>query len=383
MSTIKTLYHHPQRKLLVLGFIFVLLVLMSFSLRFWSYFKLKQQTQEELLPIVFLIKAQLAPSDSEMIIPGNVQAWHEASIYARINGYIKHWYVDIGSHVEKGQLLAKIETPELDAQLRQAEANLRVSMAQNKLAQTTATRWKKLLKTDSVSQQSTDEKVDTAEALSANVQANRAQRDHLSEMVGFERIIAPFKGIISDRRTDIGALINIGSSPNESHALFRIVQIDPLRIYVQIPEAYVSRLKNHMDVQLQFIEHPGLRFPAKLLETAHAIDPATRTLLSQFIVNNPKGILLPGSYTQVHFIMPNFANTVRIPVNALIFRKEGLQIATVNKAQRVCLKNIVVYHDFGTEVEVASGIAPGEKLIINPSDAIYSGQAVRPQPFTS
>ena len=312
------------------------------------------------------------------MLPGTMLAWHEAPIYARTNGYVKEWYVDIGSRVNQNDLLAQIETPELDAQLRQAEADLNVAIAQNKLAQTTAKRWVHLLKTDSVSKQATDEKVDTAKALAATVVSMRANRDRLRELVSFEKVVAPFTGIISDRRTDIGALINSGSMPNEQKPLFRMVQLDPLRLYVKIPEAYSSRIKSKMTVSVEFGEHPGKTFPAQLLETAHAIDPKTRTLLAQFVVQNKKGELLPGSYTEVMFAMPSYPEAVRLPVNTLIFRKEGLQVATLDKHNCVVLKNITIHRDFGNDVEIVSGIHPGESIIINPSDSIYHGQLVKP-----
>ena len=326
--------------------------------------------------MVRVVKAISAPRTYDIVLPGTVLAWHEAPIYARTNGYVKTWYVDIGYAVNAGDILAEIETPELDASLRQAEADLNVTIANNKLAQTTAIRWKKLLKTDSVSIQETEEKVDEAEALAASVIAARANRDRLRELVGFEKVIAPFKGMISDRTTDIGKLVNQGSKPAEAKPLFRMVQTDPLRLYVKIPQTYVTRIQPNMLVRMEFAEHPGQLFFAKLLKTAQAIDTKTRTLLAEFKVNNHQGVLLPGGYTQVHFAMPSIATAVRLPVNTLIFRKRGLQIATLDSNSRVLLKKITVSCDFGNYVEVDSGIGAGEKIIINPSDSIYNGQQV-------
>lgn len=347
------------------------------GMRLWDAQLLKKETKANLLPKVSLVTANPAPTEESIVLPGTVLAWHEVPIYARTNGYIKRWYVDIGSKVKRGDLLALIETPELDAQLRQAEADLKVAIAENKLAQSTALRWLFLRKTDSVSQQATDEKVDTAAALSATVVSRRAARDHLQELVDFERVIAPFDGVISDRATDIGALINIGSSPSQQKPLFRMVQTNPLRLYIKIPQAYSSRIQPKMLVNLQFAEQPGKVFPARLLETAQAIDPVTRTLLAQFVVENKAGFLLPGAYTQVTFTIPSFPQAVTLPVNTLIFRREGLQVACLDKNNRVVLRKIVIHKDFGNEVEIVTGVVPGEKIVINPSDAIHEGQLVQ------
>ena len=376
----QTLKQHPNRRWIMVLVLLVVVVAVLMLMRSVNALLLRRETNENAVPLVRLIKAKHAPLKENIVLPGNVNAWHEAPIYARTNGYIKNWYVDIGSHVTKNQLLAKIETPELDAALRQAEADLQKATAQNKLAQTTATRWLYLRKTDSVSQQATDEKVDTALALAAKERSLRANRDRLKELVEFERVVAPFTGIISDRRTDIGALINSGSTPNEKKPLFRIVQINPLRVYVKIPQAYAALITPNMTVQLRFNELPGQFFPAKLLETSHAIDPLTRTLLAQFVVENKKGILLPGSYTQVLFTLPPSSTRIQLPVNTLIFRKEGLQVATLDKNHHVQLKNITIDTDFGNYVEIASGITLNEPIIINPSDAIYEGQNVRVAP---
>lgn len=357
----------------------VLLILLSQTLtRVWRYVSLKRETNTSALTLVNTIKAaQTIEMQENIVLPGNLAAWHEAPIYARTNGYIKEWYVDIGSSVHKGDLLALIETPELDAQLAQAEANLKIAEANNKLAQTTAIRWKNLLKTESVSQQETDEKVDMAIASTSSVIAARANRDRLLELVSFGKVRAPFEGIISARATDIGALINSGSNPSEARPLFRIVQIDPLRLYVKIPEIYSSRITPNMLVSLQFAEYPGQRFFTHLQKTAHSIDFTTRTLLAQFIIENKSGKLLPGSYTKVNFSIKPYQNAVRLPVNALIFRKEGLQVATLNKENRVILKNITVSRDLGTFVEIDSGIKIGEQIIINPPDSIYEGEKMR------
>lgn len=355
-----------------------LILLFQVIVRVWQSIALRRETNILALTVVQTVTAtQTSDMQDDIVLPGTLTAWHEAPIYARTNGYIKQWYVDIGSAVNKGDLLAVIETPELDAQLAQAEANLKIAEANNKLAQTTAERWKNLLKTESVSQQETDEKVDIALASTASVIAARANRDRLLELVNFEKVKAPFNGIISTRATDIGALINSGSNPSEAQPLFRIVQIDPLRLYVKIPEIYSSRITPNMEVYLNFTEYPGQRFLTHLKKTAHSIDPSTRTLLAQFVVENKSGKLLPGSYTEVHFSIKPYPGAVRLPVNTLIFRKEGLQVAILDKSHRVILKNITVSRDFGDYVEIDSGIKLGEEVITNPPDSIYEGEQMR------
>lgn len=366
---------HP--KLIVFLAVLLATLLGLTVIRVWSAIGLRHKTNERAIPIVDFIKVSCGPAQEEIILPGNVRAWHEAPIYARTNGYIKNWYVDIGDHVNQGDLLAEIETPELDQQLHQAEANLQVVVANYDLAQVTALRWIGLLKTDSVSKQETDEKVDAEKALKASVVAARANRDRLTELVHFEQVVAPFSGTISLRTIDIGSLINEGSNPAAAKPLFRIVQKNPLRVYVRIPENDTSIITAKMRVNLQFAEHPGQSFPAKLLKTAEAIDPKTRTLLAQFITHNKQGLLLPGSYTEVHFNRPLSLKTIRLPVNTLLFRTEGLRVAILNQDNRITLRPITISRDFGKEVEVKSGLAPGERVVINPPDSLYDGEQVR------
>ena len=357
----------------VLFIVFILVIM-----RIWDALLLRNYTNKQTIRTVSVITAARGPSQEKVVLPGNVQAWHEAPIYARTNGYVKNWFVDIGDKVSAGQLLATIETPELDAQLRQAEADLNVVTANNKLAQSTATRWIALLKTDSVSKPETDEQVDGARALAASVIAARANRDRLRDLVGFESVTAPFSGTISARATDIGALINAGSNP-DAKPLFRIVQSNPLRIYVKIPQNYVSRIKPKMTVSLRFAEQPGQPFTATLLQTADAIEPITRTLLAQFVMNNTLKKILPGGYTEVHFNMPTFPESVRVPVNALLFRAAGSQIASLDTDSRAVLKPVSISRDFGQEVEILEGIKPGEHIILNPPDSIMNGEKVQPR----
>lgn len=339
---------------------------------------LQHQTKAQAAPFVRTLRAQAIQSTEEIILPGTIRAWHEAPIYARVNGYIKRWYVDIGSKVDKGDLLAMIDAPELDAQYRQAEAEYNVALANFELAEVSAKRWLHLVKTGSVSKQETDEKVDTAKALHAVVNAKRANLDHLRELIGFKKIKAPFSGIISDRRTDIGNLINSGSLPKAAEPLFRIAQHNPLRMYIKLPETYAPRIKSNLRIQLALSEYPGVLFTAQLLQTAEAIEPKTRTLLCEFTIENTKHLLLPGAYAQVHIIIPGITNAVQLPATALLFRSQGLQIATLNKNNRVVLKKISLHRDNGETVEVSTGIVPGEIIINYPSDSIFNHQLVRP-----
>lgn len=369
-------HDHKNGRLIAIMTVIALILLVVICIRIYAAITLKKETLSQAIPVVNVIAAQKGGGTEPIILPGNVQAWHEATIYARTSGYIKKWYVDIGSHVKGGQLLAEIETPELDAQLRQAEADLNTAIANNNLAQSTALRWANLLKSHSVSKQEADEKTSSASALKAIVIASQANVDRLKQLVSFERIVAPFDGVITSRTTDIGSLINAGSSTT-GVALFQIVQSNPLRIYVRVPQTYSSRITPNMVVSLSFAEHPGQKFSAKLLETSQALDPVTRTLLAQFVVENKEGTLLAGGYTEVTFTLPVPATEIRLPVNTLLFRAEGLSIAVVDKNNKVVLKPVKISRDFGSEVEVQSGIQPGEKIIINPPDSLVSGQSVR------
>jgi RND family efflux transporter MFP subunit len=363
------------RDIKIFGAIALIIIIAGISVRLFAEFHLWKNTEKDSTMKVAVMSAQSEPKNEELILPGNVLAWHESIIYARINGYIKKWYVDYGSHVKAGDMLAEIEAPEVDAQLRQAEADLVTAEANYNIAQTTAQRWVALLKTDSVSKQEAEEKVASAAATAALVNAARANRDHLRELVSFERVVAPYDGVITSRTTDIGSLINAGSS-NTQVPLFHIAQTNPLRIYVRVPQSYSSSITRGMTTQLFFTEHPGKSYPAVLLDTAQAINPISRTLLVQFEAQNVDGSLLPGGYTEVHLILPSQAGDVLLPVNALLFRAAGLQVATVDQYNKVRLKKINIRRDYGNVVEVNVGIKKGDTIILNPSDSIINGQPV-------
>jgi RND family efflux transporter MFP subunit len=313
----------------------------------------------------------------EIVLPANVQAFADAPIYARTNGYLKRWYVDIGSRVKEGQLLAEIDTPEVTQQLRQARADLGTAQANLNLSKITADRYQGLLKTDSVSKQESDNAAGDYEAKQANVQSAQANVKRLEELQSFQRIYAPFSGVITARNTDVGALINSGSSSGNGNELFHITQPDKLRVYASVPQIYSQAAKAGITADLTLAEFPGRRFQGKLVRTANAIDPTSRTLLVEIAVDNPTGQLFTGSYAEVHFKLPTPTTSLILPVNTLLFRSEGLRVATVGQGQKVELKQITIGHDFGSEVEVVAGLNGNENVILNPPDSVVEGEAVR------
>jgi RND family efflux transporter MFP subunit len=367
----------PSPNWLIIGISIALaLVMLRIGLRIYSYISLRHETKEQAVPTVTIMQAQPGPGTEEIVLPANVQAWHETTIYARVNGYVVNWLVDIGAHVKQNDLLATISAPEVDAQLRQTEADLKTAEANYQLALVTAKRWKELVKTESVSKQETDEKVSDEAAKAAIVAATRANRDRLKDLVEFEKILAPFDGIIASRNTDIGNLINAGSSIT-SVPLFRIVQSDRLRVYINIPQYYSGNIIRGLTTRLYFIEYPRKVFLAKLLDNANAINVNTRTLLVQFVIDNSDYQLKPGSYTEVHLQFSVNKNNVRLPVSTLIFRAQGAQIATIDNQSRVILKPITVGRNFGDYIEILSGVNPGDKVIINPPDSVFGGEKVK------
>lgn len=354
--------------------ILLILAVLGIGIRIIQYIRLRYATEQQAILNVAVIKAQAGPVEIKIVLPGNVTAWHEATIFARTNGYLINWMVDIGARVKTGDVLAEISSPETNAALRQAEADLKTAQANNYLAQTTAKRWQLLLKTDSVSKQETDEKVSDAKAKAALVVAAKANRDRLRDLVSYERVLAPFDGIIMSRTTDIGRLINAGSSGTVP--LFRLVQAKRLRVYVKVPEYFSGNIVPGITTRLSFREHPGKSFKATLLDTAKAIDPVSRTLLVQLEIDNPNYELLPGSYTEVHFTLPG-NQSVHLPVNTLIFRASGMQVAAIDGDNKAIFKPIIIGRDFGSTVEVVYGVKANETIILNPPDSLLSGQKVR------
>ena len=336
----------------------------------------RAETNQMAIPAVILAKPKKSAPGQEVILPANIQAFRDAPIYARTNGYLRKWYVDIGGRVKAGQLLAEIDTPEVDQQLHQARADLSTAEANFHLSEITAQRYQGLMKSDSVSQQDADNATGDFAAKRAIVQSAQANLRRLEELQSFQRIYAPFDGILTARNTDIGQLINSGSSTGPKSELFHIAAPGKLRVYVNVPEIYSRASKPGLQADLTLAEFPGRRFEGTLVRSASAIDQSSRTLLVEIEVDNPTGELLTGAYAEVHLKLPGNVSTFTIPVNTLLFRSEGLRVAVV-KDNKTDLVPVTLGRDFGSEVEVLVGLNGDENLIVNPPDSIVSGQEVR------
>lgn len=370
---------NPKRAWLVavLAFVVVAIVVITGIVpRVRARNTLRTETNRLAVPAVIVAQPKKSAPGQELILPANIQAYRDAPIYARTNGYLKRWYVDIGARVKAGQLLAEIDTPEVDQQLHQARADLATAEANVHLSEITASRYQGLLKSDSVSQQDADNATGDFAAKKAIVQSAQANLRRLEELQSFEKIYAPFDGQITARNTDIGQLINSGSASGPKSELFHIVAPGKLRVYVNVPEIYSRAAKPGLKADLTLDEFPGRRFEGTLVRTADAIDLSSRTLLVEIEVNNPTGELLTGAYASVHLKLPGNVTTFTIPVNTLLFRSEGLRVAVVrdNKAELI---PVTLGRDFGSDAEVLVGLNGDENLIVNPPDSIVSGQPVR------
>lgn len=339
---------------------------------------LKRTTRELAVPSVSVVHPKAGAPAEEIVLPGNMQGYVASPVYARVNGYLKKWFYDIGARVKAGQLLAEIETPEIDRQLDQAHADLATAEANYRLAQTTADRYRLLFKTESVSKQDVEDKVGDLEAKKAIVDSATFNMRRLAETQAFQKVYAPFDGIITARNIDIGALIDAGANA-PGKELFDISSTERLRVYVNVPQTYSRAATPGRPADLTLEEFPGRHFPARIVRTADAIDPASRTLLTEVDVNNPAGELLPGAYVQVHLKVAPKILRVMLPVNTLIFRSEGLQVAVVRNG-KAALVPITMGRDYGNTVEVVSGVTPEDQVIENPSDSLTSGTAVRVAP---
>ncbi len=337
--------------------------------------ELVKQNTDAAMPTVTTTTAEPSAAGEELVLPGAVQAFIEAPVYARTNGYLKTWYTDIGSRVTKGQLLAEIETPEVDQQLTQAQADLATARANESLSKSTNARWQGLLATQSVSKQDADEKAGDAAAKTAAAESAAANVARLRDLESFKRVVAPFTGVITARNTDVGALINAGQSSGTE--LFRIADTHKLRIYVRVPEPFAAVTQPGLEAALHFTEHADRTFSAKIVRTSNSLDPTLRTLQVELQLDNDKGELFPGAYAEVHFKLPANAQTLRLPANTVLFRSAGLQVATLDSQKRVKLKSIVQGRDFGTSIEVLSGLEPHETVVLNPPDSIADGVQVR------
>jgi RND family efflux transporter MFP subunit len=338
--------------------------------------KLRNETSQIALTAVSVVSPQRSAPVQEIILPGNVQPFITSPIYSRTNGYLKQWYVDIGAHVKQGQLLAVIETPEVDQQLEQSLSNLNTAKANLALAEITMNRYEGLLKSKAVAQQDVDNAVGTYNANKAIVDANQANVKQVQALQSFEKIYSPFDGVVTARNTDIGDLINSGSNGGVKTDLFHIAQPGTLRVYVNVPEEYSQGVKVGMTADLALAEFPERKFQGKLVRTADAINVSTRTLLIEIDVDNPAGTLLTGSYAEVHLKVQSQASTFLLPVNTLLFRSEGLQVGIV-KDGNVALTTVTPGHDFGDQIEIVAGLKSNDQVIINPPDSIVSGQKVQ------
>lgn len=336
-------------------------------------------------PTVSVEQPVLQQSAQEIVLPGNMQAFTLAPIYARTTGYVKAWYHDIGSHVSKGELLAIIETPELDQQLAQAKADLATAQSNQALAKTTADRYADLIGNNAVSQQDTDNAISQLKATTTQVNSATANVRRLEELQSFERVVAPFDGVVTARNLDIGQLISATGSTTTAGAgttvgnkeIFDVSAINTLRVFVNVPQIYAPDAKNGVIATLTLPQYPGRKFEGRLVRTSDAVDPATRTLLAEIDVKNPSGELLPGSYTEVHLHTSSSAPALIVPVSALILEPDGLRVGTVDANGIAHLTRVTPGRDFGTSVEILNGLQPGQGVIANPPDSLTDGEKVR------
>jgi RND family efflux transporter MFP subunit len=336
---------------------------------------LAKETEAVSVPTVAVVQPTSESGNDELVLPGNLQAFEESPIFARTNGYLLRWYKDIGSKIQKGELLAAIDTPEVDQELSQARASREQIKAALELAKISADRWANLRKTDSVSQQEADQQASGYQQALANLAAADANVRRLEELESFKNVYAPFSGVLTRRNVDPGALINSGAGATGKE-LFDIARVDPLRVYVSVPQAYAPNMKAGMKANVTLQEFPGQKFLGTVARTADAIDPATRTLNTEVDVPNKDGKLLPGSFGQVHFATGTSVPRITIPVNAMLFRAEGPRVAVVDKDNTVHLRPISIGRDFGATLEILGGLDVSDQIVINPSDSLDEGQKV-------
>jgi membrane fusion protein, multidrug efflux system len=370
----------PRKALMLIGLVLLLLVvgaLITMLLRIRSSHVLADETQRESIPTVAVVHPTAEKPDEDLVLPGSLQPYEESPVYARTNGYLLRWYKDMGSRVKQGELLADIDTPEIDQELMQVRANRQQIVAAMDLAKINADRYVSLRKTDSVSQQESDQQSSGYQQAKANLDAADATVRRLEQLESFKHVYAPFSGVLTKRNVDPGALINAGGTGKE---LFDIAKVDPLRVYVSVPQNYAPAIKNGMEAWVTLQELAGEKFKGTVARTAESIDPMTRTLLTEVDVPNRDGRLLPGSFGEVHFRPGINAQKLTIPVNAMLFRQEGPQVAVVGSDGKVHLRPIAIGKDYGATLEILGGVEIDDRVIINPADSLEEGQQVNVAP---
>lgn len=356
-----------------------LLVMSGVVPRLRSRKALAAETNELAAPTVLVTQPKHGAPAQEILLPGNIQAFVDAPIYARTNGYLKRWYFDIGSHIRQGQLLAEIESPEVDQQLSQAQADLETAKENLHLSQITANRFSDLIKQDAVSQQDADNATSDLAAKNSAVKSMQANVDRLKQLVSFEKVYAPFDGVVTARNTDIGQLIDSGASGGQARSLFQVAAINKLRVFISVPQIYSQATTPGLKADLTFAEFAGRRFQGTLVRTSRSIDPTARTLNVEVDVDNSKGELLPGAYTEVHLKLKDGTPTMTIPVSALLFRQEGLRVAVAQSDNTAKLVPVTLGRDFGDFAEITTGLTEQERVITNPPDSIIDGERLSVQ----
>src|SRR5215469_9673440 len=373
-------HYTKGRRIFTFLFFFVILLVVfgGFTLfqRRAQYQALAKETETMAIPTVAVIHPTAEAGEEDLVLPGTMEAYVDSPIYARTSGYLQKWYHDIGSRVQKGNLLADLDTPEVDQQLSQARADLSTAKANAHLSEITATRYAELIKTDGVSKQEVDNAVGDLEAKKATVESSEANVRRLEELESFKHIYAPFSGYITKRNVDTGTLINAGNG-GSSQQLFVLSQIDPIRVYLSVPETYAPSIHAGLGSFLELTQYPGQKFEGKVVRTAESIDTATRTLLTEVDVPNHNGALLPGGYAQVHLQVKVSAARLSVPVNALLFRSEGLRAVVVDANHKVHLRALTIGRDYGTSLEVLQGLQGNDWIVLNPADSLDEGEEVR------
>jgi RND family efflux transporter MFP subunit len=367
---------NPLFTFLIAGVI-LLVLLGAFTLmqRRAQYHALAEETEARAIPTVAVIHPTAESAQEDLVLPGTMHPYVESPIYARTNGYLQKWYHDIGSRVPKGELLADIDTPEVDQQLSQARADLNTAQANANLSKITAARYQELIKTDGVSKQEVDNAVGDLEAKIATVKSAEANVRRLEELESFKHVYAPFSGVITRRNVDIGTLINQGNGGVQQE-LFYLAQTDPIRVYVSVPEVYAPSIRVSLPAYLEVTQYPGQTFQGKVVRTAEAIDLSTRTLLTEVDVPNKNGQLFPGGYSEVHLQVKVAAERLQVPVNALLFRSEGLRAVVVDTDHKIHLRKLSIGRDYGTSLEVLQGLQASDWIVLNPADSLDEGQTV-------